>query len=82
MAEYEERRNNDIEPLLTVDGYTIVLSFVMNQDDTFATNMMEGYTDITLNCFDNLEVKYNSGNSEGAQIILNCIYRGFTPKFF
>jgi hypothetical protein len=82
MAEYDERRNKDIEPLLTVDGYSLILSFIMNQDDTFDTNMMEGYTDITLNCFDNLKVKYNSGNSDGAQIILSCIYRGFTPKFF
>jgi hypothetical protein len=82
MAEYEDRRNKDIEPLLTIDGYEIVLSFVMNQDDTFNTNMMEGYTEVTLNSLDDLKVRYNAGNSDSVQIILSCIYRGFTPDFF
>jgi hypothetical protein len=82
MAEYEERRRNDIEPLLTIDGYEIVLSFVMNQDDTFTTNMIEVYTDVTLNCFNNVKVRYNVANSNNAQSILTYIYRGFTPNFF
>ena len=82
MAEWRERRNNDIAPLLTIDAYEVTLSFIMNQDDTFATNMMEGYTEVTLNCLDNLKVRYNAGNSESVQIILSCIYRGFTPDFF
>jgi hypothetical protein len=82
VAEYEEMRNKDLEPLLTIDGYEVVLSFVMNQDDTFNTNMMEGYTEVTLNSLDNLKVRYNAGNSDSVQIILSCIYRGFTPDFF
>ena len=82
MAEWRERRNKDIDPLLTIDAYEITLSFVMNQDDTFATNMMESYTEVTFNCLNNLEVRYNAGNSESVQIILSCIYRGFTPDFF
>jgi len=82
VAEYEERRNKDLEPLLIIDGYEVVLSFVMNQDDTFNTNMMEGYTEVTLNSLDDLKVRYNAGNSDSVQIILSCIYRGFTPDFF
>ena len=82
MAEYEERQNRDIEPLLTIDGYEIILSFVMNQDDTFTTNMIEVYTDVTLNCFNNVKVRYNVANSSNADSILSYIYRGFTPNFF
>jgi hypothetical protein len=80
-TEWQERSKNDIEPLLTIDGYEIILSFVMNQDDTFTTNMMESYAEVTLNCFDNLKVRYNVGNIKNDQSILNYIYRGFTPAF-
>jgi len=81
-AEYEERRKNDIEPLLTIDGYEITISFVMNQDDTFEINMLEIYTEVTLKCFNNLKVWFNVGNSENAQSILSYIYKGFTPNIF
>jgi hypothetical protein len=81
-AEYNERQKNDIAPMLTIDGFEMVLSFVMNQDDTFSVNKMETYTDVTLNCFNDLKVRYNAGNSENAQNILNYIYRGFRPDLF
>ena len=82
LAEWRERQENDMAPVITIDGFEIVLSFVMNQDDTFSVNMMETYTDVTLNCFDDLEVRYNAGNSDNAQNILNYIYRGFRPDLF
>jgi len=81
-AVYQERQRNDIEPLITIDGHEIILSFVMNQDDTFTTNMMESYTEVTLNCFNNLKVRYNAVNTENPESILNNIYRGFIPDFF
>ena len=64
-----------------IDGHEIILSFDMNQDNTLTTNMMKNYTEVTLNCFDNLKVRYNVGNADNAQSILNSIYRGFTPAF-
>jgi hypothetical protein len=82
MAKYSDRQRNDIAPMLTIDGFEIVLSFVMNQDDTFSVNMMESYTEVTLNCLNNLEVRYNAGNSDNTQNILNYIYRGFRPDLF
>jgi len=81
-AEYDERQKNDIEPMLTIDGYEITISFVMNQDDTFAINMMEIYTEVTLKCFNNLKVRFNVANSENTESILSYIYKGFTPNIF
>jgi len=81
-AEYDHRQKNDIEPMLTIDGYEITVSFVMNQDDTFDINMMEIYTEVTLKCFNNLKVRFNVANSENAQSILSYIYKGFTPNIF
>jgi len=81
-AEYEERKNNDIEPMFTIDGYEMTLSFVMNQDNSFTINMLENYAEFTLNCFNNLKVRFNAYNIEDAQIILQFIYSPFTPKFF
>ena len=86
MEEYETARNNDFDPMLTIDGFEIVLSFVMNQDDTFAPNLMETYTEITLNCFDNLKVRFMAGGSSNnnAQVILDMIYKSnfFSPSLF
>jgi hypothetical protein len=82
LEEYDERRKNDIESLLNIDGFKITISFIMNIDDSFDINMMETYTEVTLNCLNNLKVYFNAGNSENAGNILNYIYRGFTPKIF
>ena len=82
LVAYEKGpQSNDIKPMLTIDGFEITLSFVMNQDGTFTTNMMETYAEITLNCFNNLKVRYNVGNLKNSQTILNYIYLGFTPAF-
>jgi len=77
----DRNKQNDIEPLLTIDGYELVLSFIMNQDGTFTTNMMEPTTEVTLNCFNNLKVQYSPGNIESAQSILRYIYTDMMPDF-
>jgi hypothetical protein len=77
-----EWASEDLEQLLSFDGYEMTLSFVMNQDGTFNTNMLECYTEVTLNCFNNLKVRYNAVNSENSQGILSFIYKVTTPNFF
>jgi hypothetical protein len=73
---------NDIEKMLTLDGYEMTLSFVMNQDDTFTINMLENETEVTLNCFNNLKVRFKAGDIENDQSILRFIYKPSVPKFF
>ena len=74
-------KQGDIEPLLTIDGYELVLSFIMNQDGTFTTNMIEPTTEVTLNCFNNFKVQYSPGNIESDQSILRYIYTDMMPEF-
>jgi hypothetical protein len=75
-------KKDDIEPLLTIDGYELVLSFVMSQDGaTFTPNLIESTTDVTLNCFNNLKVKYHVGDIENNQTILTYIYTEKRPIF-
>jgi len=83
LMEWIERHDkNDIEKMLTIDGYEITLSFVMNQDDTFSPNMLENETEVTLNCFNNLKVRFKAGDIEDDQSILKLIYSPSAPKFF
>jgi hypothetical protein len=60
----------------------MTLSFVMNQDDSFTTNMLETYTEVTLNCFNNLKVRFNANNIENAQSILKFVYSPYRPNLF
>jgi len=64
----------DIEQMLTINGYEMILSFVMNQDGSFNINMLETYAEVTLNCFKNLKVRFNAQNIKNAQNILDFIY--------
>jgi hypothetical protein len=82
VKEWMERHENDIEKILTIDGYEMTLSFVMNQDDTFSLNMLENETEVTLNCFNNLKVRFKAGDIEDDQSILKFIYSPSAPKFF
>jgi len=70
-----ELKGGEIAQMLTVDGCEMILSFVMNQDGSFTTNMLEVYTEVTLNYFYNLKTRYNAHNIEDAQRILGFIYR-------
>ncbi|MDR2718384.1 MAG: hypothetical protein LBB89_10025 [Treponema sp.] len=83
LVEYERGNNGeDLEKLLTFNGNEMTLSFVMNQDGTFTTNMLEFYTEVTLNCFNNLKVRYNAKNFETTQYILDFVYKAYTPSFY
>jgi hypothetical protein len=70
------------EPLFTVDGLDVMLSFVMNKDGTFTTNMYESYADITLNCMNNLKARICTRQSDDADTILGRIYKSFTPSAY
>lgn len=78
-AEYESLEEN---PLVTTDSYEAVISFIMNQDGTFTTNMIETYTDVTLRCFDNLKVRFCSYKIDDQAYILGSIYKKFNPRLF
>ena len=83
LNDFEKRKNEDIEPQVIINGFEIILSFVMNLDDTFQINMIEMYSDITLNCLGNRRVRLNTENEENASTILDYIYRGsFRPASF
>ncbi|MDR2478933.1 MAG: hypothetical protein LBD48_06435 [Treponema sp.] len=75
-AEYERWKTTEIDPQLTIDGAELVLSFVMNTDGTFTTNMIEVYTEVTLKCMNNLKVRYLVGTIKGQNTILDQIYKG------
>jgi hypothetical protein len=76
--EYKQIENSDMNPMFTIDSFEIILSFVMNQDDTFTINMLESWTELTLNCLDNLKVRFNAENYRESSNILKIIYEGFT----
>jgi hypothetical protein len=82
--EYDQIQLSDLDPMFTIDDYEIILSFVMNQDGTFTTNMIECWTELTLNCFDNLKVRFLAERSSNDSNILNLIYEGhdFLPRLF
>jgi len=82
LDNFDKSQNNDIEPLIIIDEYEIIVSFIMNKDKTFNINMMEFYTKITIKCFNDFKVQYNIGNVENDQTILSWIYRGFNPNLF
>lgn len=76
-------QTEDIDPLFTIDGFEIVLSFVMNQDGrTFNTNMIEFNTDVTLKCLNNIKARCAVGQLKDQDGVLNYVYRKFTPSMF
>jgi hypothetical protein len=81
----EAQYNNlDENPLLTVDGFEGIISFVMNEDGSFNTNMVEWFTTVTLRCFNNLKVRFGSSSfTTQATILKNCVYNNdFIPEVF
>jgi hypothetical protein len=73
---------DDIEPLVTITGYELVLSFVMSQDGAnFTPNMIESTTYATIKCLNNLKVEYHTGDIEDVQTFLAYIYTDKRPIF-
>jgi hypothetical protein len=73
-----QKPNEDIKPLVTVDHFVLIISFLINQDDTFVPNMFEGEISMTLNCFDNYQLSFKSGNTDNDQVFLRNIYKGYS----
>jgi hypothetical protein len=69
---------------MTIDSYEVIISFLMNQDGTFIPNMAEVYTGVTLNCYNNLKVRFNTYNTSNKEHILDYIYKDedFSPDRF
>jgi len=68
-------------PMLTIDSFEAVISFLMNEDKTFTPNMVEVYTEVTLDCYNGLKVRFNPYNTSNKEYILDYIYKDevFTP---
>jgi|GEM_PF-6388494 len=77
---YDNKQSSDIEPLFTIDMNEIIISFVMNQDDTFDINMLEIYSEVTLICFNNLKVRHNVARVDRNQRILDFIWKDTIPN--